>query len=382
MRDPIRILIVDTYYPAFLARHYADRPELARRSYAVQKQSLIERCFGTSDAYSVGLAQAGHEAVEVIANCWPLQRRWLAERRRRSPWRLTPRNPQVRITARAIQPALERALAAQVARFDPHVVYVQNMGFPSLRMLRRWRADGRLVAGQIASPAPDHERLRHYDLVVTSFPHFVDRFRALGVDSEYLPLAFDSRVIDRLRDRGVDADPGADRPHGIAFVGGLNPRVHAAGTALLEAVSARSPLEVWGYGADELTAPSPLRAAWRGEAWGTDMYTVLAQSRIVLNRHIGAAEGFANNMRLFEATGVGALLFTEAAPNLADLFEPGREVVTYECREDLLAKLDHYTADDAERDALARAGQQRTLQTHGYDRRMRELASILRARIS
>ena len=60
------------------------------------------------------------------------------------------------------------------------------------------------------------------------------------------------------------------------------------------------------------------------------MYRVLAQSRIAVNRHGDFAGGYAANMRMFEATGVGALLMTESAANLPDFFEPGREVVAYD----------------------------------------------------
>ena len=59
------------------------------------------------------------------------------------------------------------------------------------------------------------------------------------------------------------------------------------------------------------------------------MYRVLARSKIALNRHIDVAEDHANNMRLYEATGVGTFLITDAKRNLSELFEPGEEVVTY-----------------------------------------------------
>ena len=108
---------------------------------------------------------------------------------------------------------------------------------------------------------------------------------------------------------------------------------------------------------------------------------MLARARISLNRHIEAAEGFANNMRLFESTGVGSLLVTEAAPNLADLFEPGAEVVAYEGEDELVAKAEHYLAHEDERAAIAAAGQARTLRDHTYRRRIAELADLLQARL-
>jgi hypothetical protein len=339
----------------------------------------MEGFFGTSDAYSHGFASVGIEAREVVHNWWPLQRRWLSEHSRLSRWLLLRPYPSHR-TQQYLDDALEHVLRAQIADFDPDVVYVQNLWSPSTTLLEDLRKEGRFVAGQIASPAPPDERMRQFDLVITSFPHFVERFRSIGVDTEYLPLAFDARVLQRLRALGVDPVPAASRPYAIAFVGSLDPRSHGAGTAQLERVSRRVDLAVWGYGADALPADSNLRKAWRGEAWGLDMYATLARSRIVVNRHIDVAEGWANNMRLFEATGSGAMLLTESAPNLAELFEPGREVVAYTDEDDLVDKVEHYLADDAARLSVAVAGQRKTLDEHNYVRRIGELAQILQRR--
>jgi spore maturation protein CgeB len=179
-----------------------------------------------------------------------------------------------------------------------------------------------------------------------------------------------------------EVNVNGDRAHGVVFVGGVNPGVHPAGVALLERLSRRVDLEVWGYGADALPSGSPLRARHHGKAWGLDMYRVLARSRIVVNRHIEAAEGFANNMRLYEATGMGAALLTEDAENLGDLFEPGSEVVAYRGEEDLITSIEELAADDGRRGAVAHGGHERTLREHTYDRRIAELAAMLEARLS
>jgi spore maturation protein CgeB len=114
-----------------------------------------------------------------------------------------------------------------------------------------------------------------------------------------------------------------------------------------------------------------------GEAWGLEMFRLLASARTVLNRHIGAAGQYANNMRLYEATGVGSLLVTDAKKNLPELFEPGREVVTYTGSDELVAQVQRYLADEDARREIAAAGQARTLRDHTYAVRMRELATIL-----
>jgi spore maturation protein CgeB len=173
----------------------------------------------------------------------------------------------------------------------------------------------------------------------------------------------------------------AERTHDAVVVGGVNPGVHPAGTALIERLCAAKLIDVWGYGADTLPAGSPILERHRGEAWGLDMYRVLARARIVVNRHIEAAEGFANNMRLYETTGMGSLLLTEEAPNLPGLFEPGREVATYASEDELVAKLRHYGDHEDERAAIAAAGHARTVREHTYERRIAELAEMLQGRL-
>ena len=376
----MRVLIVDTYYAAFVQAHYAARPGLGARRYDEQLASLMAERFGTSDSYSHHLRDLGHDAIEVIASCEPLQRAWAREHERARLRAGLSRLAPGRLGAGARRTALRAVLAAQVEEFDPDVVYLQDMGYHSTAEVRALGA-GRLVAGQIASPAPPDSHLRAFDLIVTSFPHFAERFRSLGIDSEYLPLAFDARLHAALRAEGVDPSPAGERPDAVSFVGGLNPAVHAAGTELLERLARHVPIEFWGYGAAALPAGSPIRARYHGEAWGMAMYRVLARSRIVVNRHIDVAAGYANNMRLYEATGAGALLVTDPGRNLGELFEPGREVVVYEGVDDLVETLECLLGDDAERRRIAAAGQARTMRDHTYERRMGELAAILEERL-
>jgi spore maturation protein CgeB len=372
----VRVLIVDTYYPAFLAARYA-RDDLAHRPYREQLDALMAERFGTADAYSHHLRQIGHEAAEVVANCEPLQRTWAREHgRARGAVALARAMPE-RFGGRLQRGAMHAVLAAQIQAFDPDVVYAQNMGFHSPSQIEELRGGGRrLVVGQIASPAPPERHLHAFDLIVTSFPHFAERFRALGIESEYLPLAFDERVHDVM-----EGSPTGPRPYPVSFVGGLNPSVHAAGTEILESLARRTPTDFWGYGADALPADSQIRVNYHGEAWGLDMYRVLGSSKIVVNRHIDVAEGYANNMRLYEATGMGALLMTDCGHNLTELFEPGSEVVVYEDADDLAGKIAQHLADDETRGRVAAAGQARTLREHTYAHRINQLAEILEDRL-
>jgi hypothetical protein len=371
----MRVAVVDTYYLPFIATLYREEPALSEAGYEHQRKALMRWQMGTSDTYSYYLREQGHDAVDLVANCTQIQAAWAREYGGALPRSLG--HPSGRIGRQLL---LHSVLDAQLRSLNPDVVYVQDMRLltrPELGLLRR---QGRLVVGQIASAPPPARVVRGYDLVVTSFPHYVGRFRALGVDCVYLPLAFDVRIADRLAAEGVGPTPAANRPHPVAFVGGVTPE-HSAGTALLERLAGRVPLAIWGYGVESLGSDSPLKACHRGEAWGMDMYRVLARSKVVVNRHIRAAEGNSNNMRMFEATGVGALLITERSPNLSELFEPGREVLAYGGAEELIELIEHYLADPVELGRVADAGQRRTLADHNYRRRIGELAELLDQRL-
>ena len=163
----------------------------------------------------------------------------------------------------------------------------------------------------------------------------------------------------------------------VVFVGALNALRHRRGNRVLTRAARRLPVEFWGYDLRGQPPWSPVRRRYRGEAWGLEMYALLQSARIVLNRHIAESDRFANNMRLYESTGVGSLLLTDAKGNLAELFEPGREIVAYDDADDLVEKARHLLADDDERGAIAAAGQARTLRDHTYAVRMAELAAIL-----
>jgi spore maturation protein CgeB len=122
---------------------------------------------------------------------------------------------------------------------------------------------------------------------------------------------------------------------------------------------------------------SPIRSRYVGPALGIEMYQILNRSKITLNHHIDMAGCYANNLRLYEATGVGTLLITDWKKNLHELFEPGREVVSYRSPEECIELVRYYLEHDEERQAIARAGQARTLRDHTSHQRMQSLVEIV-----
>lgn len=369
----MRIAILDTYYAKFLKAHYARNTGLKKQGSSVQRESLLASAFGTSDFYSRHLRSMGHEALDLIANCVPLQDAWARENNvpfsafaLKLPHRIF-RLPVIGRRLAAL-PGLMEVAVAQVRAYKPDVLYCQDLSFFPGDVLRDLKKDVKLVVGQIACPLPPQSFLDGYDLVLTSFPHFVERLKATGIASEYFKIGFDTRVLDLLGNVPKDID--------ASFVGGVS-RHHGKAIPVLEHLARNTPIQFFGYGAKTLPRTSPIRGRHHGEVWGLDMYRALARSKITLNRHINVAENNANNMRLYEATGVGSLLLTDHKDNLSELFEVGKEVIAYSTAEEAAELIHYYLAHPAEAEKIAKAGQARTLRDHTYKRRMEELLPIL-----
>jgi spore maturation protein CgeB len=89
------------------------------------------------------------------------------------------------------------------------------------------------------------------------------------------------------------------------------------------------------------------------------------------------ARELAGNMRLFEATGAGALLITEECSNLHELFLPNEEVATYRTASDVAERISALLSSRTVLEAMSRRGQQRTLKSHSSSRRTDEFLSII-----
>lgn len=359
-----RILIVDTYYPEFVRQLYERQSELQTASYQNQLATFMQQRFGTSNYYSRYLTTLGYEAKDIIADNTTLQFQWAQEHN--LPITTWPSLPYLHTLTDRLP--LYKILKAQIAEFQPDILYMQNISFCDPLTLRSLKKHVKLLVGQIASPLPPTPFLKPYDLILTSFPHFVPRIRALGPDSAYFKIAFDQSILDDLR-------AVTTKHYEVVFIGGFT-SVHSEATTALETLAKHVRVDVWGYGVENLATDSPLRRHYHGEAWGMEMYRIIRQAKICINRHSAAAEHSANNMRLYETTGVGTLLITDAKANLNELFTVDEEVVSYSSTSELVEKVSYYLQHTEERERIAAAGQQRTLRDHTYQQRMVELAAI------
>lgn len=352
----MRLLIIDTFYVPYLEKLYS-RKNLKEKKWKVQHESHFSEGFGTGDSYSYGLGLLGIEAIEIVANNPIAQRQWAIE------------NEPELIKNELNNKTLLAILEAQIKWWKPTIIYIQDINWIPSSFLKNIKKNVQLIVGQCACPIKNNLDLKPYDLICTAVPHYVQMFRDKGVESEYLPIGFDSRLAEKFMSKGSNIYP-------LTFIGGLGGH-HSKGTELLEAIAAEVPLNVWGYGAERLEQGSKLKEKWRGEAWAGDMYKILSQSKITINRHIDISGIFACNMRLYEATGMGACLITDKKTNLSNIFKEDEEVVTYETDSEAIFKIKQLIKYPIEAEKIAKRGHMKTMSCHTYEIHMQRLADIL-----
>lgn len=404
----MRLQRITTNYPGYLRQFYQTRSELVSANYAAQHQALMRDAYGWADFWSTALGKLGYEAGEVVSNAEPLQKAWAREH----GLSYYDKNWLFEITT------------AQIKAFRPDVLFVNDYVTYSAAYLRQLKSECpfiRLVLGWCGAPYSDPTVFAEYDVVLSSVPELVRTFRSQGHRCEHVHHAFDPRVLERLQPAGPDVDFG--------FIGTIARKnaFHNSREQLILDLLERTPLQIW------IDAPSPslqergnvlvrqlafdavqaasrvgvseatlkaLPVAGKVKHWkarpalpprlderiiraahsplfGLEMFQQLQRTRVSLNTHIDISSTHASNMRLYEATGVGSCLLTDAKSNLQELFEPDVEVVAYANADECVEKLNHLLAHDDERSAIAKAGQQRTLRDHTFDNRAAGLDEII-----
>lgn len=406
----MRLIRICTNHPDYLNNFYYENRNLNKKNYSIQYQALTDDCFGWADFWTHAFGKLGYEVWEPVGNAEPMQKKWAEEngvKYEQETW-------------------LTDIVAAQVKYFQPDVLLVNDYRtykLPFLEYLRQECPSLRCIIGWCGAPYNDETVFHAYDIVLSNIPSLVEQFRVLGHHSEYMCHAFEPRIlnkIDRTQENNIP----------FSFVGSIIKRkgFHNQREMLLKVLVEKTNLQIWSsvrkpsqqeqqfllikqglyftiqkiqkmlpsttsiltqipklktY-ASLSTPPnlssyvdSAIASRAYSPAFGLAMYQTLYNSQITLNNHIDIAAQYASNMRLYEATGVGTCLLTDWQPNLKEIFEPDREVVTYKHPEEAVDKVNYLLESPGERNKIAQAGQNRTLRDHTFAHRAEYIDQLI-----
>jgi spore maturation protein CgeB len=136
-------------------------------------------------------------------------------------------------------------------------------------------------------------------------------------------------------------------------------------------------VKLWGNPAPLWMPAGPVARMYQGRpAHNHDKVRAFRGARIVVNNLL-YGETWGVNARCFEAAGAGAFQIVDWRPGLGQLFEDGKELVTFRSMADLKQKIDYWLPREAERRAIAEAGMRRAHKEHTYALRLALLLDTL-----
>ena len=376
----MRVFKASSYDHKVLAALFAQKESPLCEDYASSLAGLMSSVFVGTDFWSRAVSDGfGLELMEVVLNCKPLQEQWAVENGlvvEGADWML-------------------RILCEQVRRFDPEVLIFHDQEYLDAdfqaEVLRHCRP--RLVVAWDGIARCDAARFANCHLVLTNFPFVRDFYRSAGLRAEVLPYSFHADIAEQL---GT-----LERIYPLTFAGSLVVRsdLHLRRLRLVGELAKHFPLTVRATGSilqwkwTERTQRRRLRhfhwseamdvyrlgRANLGAVHGLPMYRFFGESLVTFNVHIDNARNVASNMRLFEASGMGACLLTDGADGMEDYFELDTEVVLYGSRSEAVEKARWLFDNPEKARAIGDAGFQRTMRDHTFEKRIPLLESFLRA---
>lgn len=219
----------------------------------------------------------------------------------------------------------------------------------------------------------------HYCLVPEKFR--LDDYRRVGANPIYCQEAANPNYY-KPRDLPV--------LHDIIFIG----QCYGVRPALVDSMIAAG-LDICAYGPGWIR--QPMQFLWRlpggyrltrkfhqltnyGRHFGPELdddeyVQMYSRARIALGfSQVGSGTGSSAGIRQvrlrdFEAPMCGAFYLAEQFEELADFYEPGKEIVFFDCAEDLVEKCRYYLAHEQERESIRLAGMRRARTEHTWHNR-------------
>ena len=403
----MRLAIIQNLY-----KNYIDNFEIEYASqlnnYKSSLASLRYDSFSWSGCWGEHLSEHGIEVVELYVNFDVLNAQWCQENDFIK--NMTPLD----------------VLIQQLKRLKIDVVLNADVDILRSPFIRQIKAETNVkyIYAHVCSNYYSYSDVSEYDGIFTCMHWLSEVFKGYGKPAVYLPHCFNSKVLER-----IEPNNGHQKINKVFFAGGVikGGQWHDdREKLLLDFISNGVPMSFFseianfnyskGYAisigkinlfyliktlravgvGDLLLSKIPLIR--KGLTWeiipdnlvnrtlfnfankpiyGLDFFSKINNYSVSLNNHGGVTKDEAANMRLFEATGVGAALLTDHKSNLSDFFDIDKEVVTYKTKEEAREKATYLLNNPTVSDEIGKAGQKRVLKDHTFKNRAPILASSI-----
>jgi spore maturation protein CgeB len=396
----MKIMQINSYYQNYLnyfQKHHLESFE----NYADLYSILMADFFGIADFWREPLIKLGLKFCHSISGFEALDRLWMKERN---------------LSGLSKSDLLE----LQIAEERPDALLIYNPFDWEDGYIAKLKAKFPFIhcaVGFLCAPSNSLEKLKEFDGLLTCTPGFVELFHPLGRPVKLLYHAFAAHELADLptkdwTNRKTDVLFSGSLVSGHGFhnerIGLLQKLVQSKFKIKLmgaipnrqtfTARQVRRLLKITQFSLDNIglgtivdrnpflnvrrnlpnggNLPVNLLKSAVPPVFGRKMYEEMAQTRICLNTHIDVAGNYAGNLRIFEATGMGACLVTDEKKNMCELFKDD-EVVLYSNIEDCLDKTNWLLNNPTKAAQIAERGRQRAYSSHTTFHRASELIDFI-----
>lgn len=367
----LSLMQVHGFYPSYIDTFYGDHPETAALPFIEQTNRLVRDGYSANHIIAPYMDQFGYETHLMFANNPFAQEKWMTEQ----GFQIADRKNWV-----------HEIIRRQIDTIKPDILYLSDPITFESSFVRTLSWKPALIVGWRAANIPEGTDWTEFDVMLSSLASLREVARLLGAKrAEQFHPGYPAWINGLISDQNAEYD--------VVFSGSWTSGQHVRRNAYLEHIAAASEQNGFTcayYLAGELHAIPPAVARFnKGERFGVAMHRALRTGKIVIDargileiKNVGNAIDLAKtetaNMRIFEVTGGGCFLLTEYHENLQDYFLLGEEIETFRNERELIDKINYYLAHPAEREAIARRGQERCLRDYSMEMQARKFDTIVR----
>lgn len=361
-----KLLEITIQYENFIRQFYQYHTDISNLSYDELFTEIVENCFAESDFIHRQLNEMGIESKVVFYNNRNLQDKWCPHQKNISYFEI---------------------LLLQIKDFMPDVIMISDICFFSQNetiAIKDCLGSKKIkLIGYHFTTLTDSFKKNAilYDQIYTGNKVYLSFMKNIGLPSYLLRHAFEPSILDKIAKY--------NKKNEICFLGSIivGENAHSNRLELLDAmIKSKIPYTFYGniYGQIQEVIASEkgkkyiniiagIAKDMKKEVFGTKYYTIMSEHKICLNMHGMFMDYGAGNMRMFEATGIGACLLTDLRSENSELFDVDREIVVYDSLNDMVEKAKWLLDNPKRAKQIALAGQKKTLEKYTYRHKAEQL---------
>ena len=357
--NKLKIIQLESFYTHFLNQIYENDERLKDLPFQTQIKYLLNTGFSAGQNFVPFLNPHQWETHYIVLNNVWAQVRWANENGKTSV------------------KSLSEILLHQINDIEPDVLFISDVPGFDFDLIPHFKRRPLIVAWLatvINHQLPWHE----VDVILSGISDVRNKIHELGAKSAEKFMSAAPYYFQANQQHTVS--------NNIAFAGSFIPGIHDDRARQVDRLShylTDSCIDV--FTANTFALSEGCRVNFFPPVYGNDLVNTYANYSMVLdargNFDLSKEKVLAEtaNMRIFEATKAGALLFTENSPNLSEYFDINREIVTYNDFDELKDKINYYSRPEntEERETIARQGRYRTIKDHSIESRANWLEKIL-----